>query len=936
MASLLIRSTRLFAVFIAGCCYAIAAEAVDFTGDVQPILEQHCTQCHGNDEQSSGLRLDRRASMLRGGDAGLATIVPGDPDASFLIAVVTGANEIDMQMPPDGDRLAAAEIETLRAWIADGAQWPGQMDATADDIDSDLWSLDPINVSRSETAGSISNDLGRFESVIDQLIAKKLSESNLSMSPRADPTTQLRRLSLVITGLPPTPDEVTQYLNDPDGIEAGYEKAVTRLLDSTAYGQRWAQHWLDVIRWAETVGFETNSPRPNAWPYRDWVIDSLNQDKPYDQFVFQQIAGDTVGEDAALGFLVSGPANLPGQIGRDDEAMRQARQDELDEVIQTVSQSVLGLTVGCARCHNHKFDPILQRDYYSMQAIFAGLSFGERRLRGRANDELTAKIPAARDRLKKLTDESEQLRVSLSLDRPLDSLHTETFDPVTTTSVRMEIAATGNNRPASLYEFEAWSGDKNVALATSGATASASSFELANQTRHHDNLIDGDTDRRQAFPWVASKAGPAWIQIDFPNATTIDRIVWDRGSSQPADYLLRVLDSESGESGESGEWAVVADTGNRYLREDDTRPAKDVNLPDKTPEQVELIVQANAKLRSARANLNRLSAGPQVFAASFSDTPEPTWLLHRGDPMNRREKVAPAIPRILGDLRLKIDEPEVNRRVSLARHLTSPDHPLTSRVIVNRVWQHHFGEGLVDTSSDFGEMGSRPSHPELLDALAFNFVSGGWSLKRLHRQIVMSETFRQSNRPYAGGTTTDADSRLLWRYPPRRLEAEAIRDSILQASGKLNRQPGGPGFNLFKQRGGLADYQPIETFDESGWRRMIYAHKIRMQSVDVFGAFDCPDAGQMQPKRTRSITPTQSLGLLNSPFVLRQARFFADRVRADAGDSSGDQVDRALAIAYSRPPNAAEAKRLAEFVESESLEELCRVLINSSEFLYVP
>ncbi|TWU47896.1 PSD1 and planctomycete cytochrome C domain-containing protein [Rubripirellula reticaptiva] len=930
MAGLLIRSISFIAMTIVGCCYAVANETVEFTSDVQPILDQHCSHCHGSEEQNSGLRLDRRSSMLRGGDVGVATVVPGNPDDSFLIAVVTGTNDLEMQMPPDGERLSAAEIETLKKWVTDGAPWPGQMDATADDIDSNLWSLEPIKTFRSETVSGASTDGGGFESVIDQMIAKRLGESDLSLSPCADPTTQLRRLSLVITGLPPTPDQVALFLDDPDGVEAGYEKAVTRLLDSPAYGERWAQHWLDVIRWAETVGFETNSPRPNAWPYRDWVIDSLNHDKPYDQFVFEQIAGDTVGEDAALGFLVSGPANLPGQIGRDDEAMRQARQDELDEVIQTVSQSVLGLTVGCARCHNHKFDPILQRDYYSMQAIFAGLSFGERRLRGKTNDEFAAKVPAARDRLEKLTDESDQLRISLSLETPLDSLHTETIDPVTTSSVRMEIAATGNNGPASLYEFEVWSGETNAALATAGATASASSFELANQTRHHDNLIDGLTDRRQAFPWVASRKGPAWIQIDFPEPTTIDRVVWDRGSSQPADYVLKVLD------GGSGDWLVVADTGNRYLREDDTRPAKDVTLSGKTPEQVELIVKANANLRSARANLKRLTAGPKVFAASFSDSPEPTWLLHRGDPMNRREQVVPAIPRILGDLQLKADEPEVNRRVSLARDLTRQDHPLTSRVIVNRVWQHHFGEGLVDTSSDFGEMGSRPSHPELLDALASNFVHGGWSLKSLHRQIVMSDTFRQSNRPYAAGTTVDADSRLLWRYPPRRLEAESIRDSILQASGKLNRQPGGPGFNLFKQRGGLADYQPIETFDESGWRRMIYAHKIRMQSVDVFGAFDCPDAGQMQPKRTRSITPTQSLGLLNSPFVLQQAKFFADRVRAEAGDSVSDQVSCALAIAYSRPPDVAETKRLVQFVETESLAELCRVLINSSEFLYIP
>ncbi len=912
-----------------------AAEPVDFGRDVWPIFERHCNECHGPGNQSSGLRLDRRSVALRGGDFGVPTIVPSKPDESFLIAVISGDNDHGIRMPPDGDPLPAKQIETLRRWIVEGAAWPGQMEATADDRETDLWSLKPIAVaSVGDQDGGVGSHRTGAE-VIDQMILVRLRAAGLTLSSEADPITLLRRLSLVLTGLPPTPEELADYLSDPGGTAMAYEKAVDRLLDSPRYGERWAQHWLDVIRWAETVGFETNAARPNAWPYRDWVIDSLNQDKPYDRFLWEQIAGDTVGEDAALGFLVAGPANLPGQVGRDEEAMRQARQDELDEVVQTVSQAAIGLTVGCARCHNHKFDPILQKDYFAMQAIFAGLRYGDRRLRGQQNDLWTDQVPAAKARLDRTLAEAKSLRQRFDLKPCSGSLHTDRFEPILATAVRMEIRATDDGKPPSLYEFEAWTAadsgaSRNVALASQGAIPSASSYALANQTRHFDNLIDGSTDRRQAFPWVASDVGPAWIQVDFAEPARIDRTVWDVGSSHPADYAIHVM------NGESGQWQVVADSTDRWLRESDRRSASEVQLRGLSENDVSLVVKLNAAARAARAELSRLSAGPQVFAARFVQSPEPTWLLHRGDPMNRREVVAPAVPKALGQMPWNEGDSEPQRRVALAEHLIHRDHPLTSRVIVNRVWQHHFGEGLVDTPSDFGEMGSRPTHPELLDHLALDFVRDGWSLKKLHRRIVRSRTFRQSNRPAVDALQVDADSRLLWRFPPRRLEAEAIRDSILQASGNLNLEMGGRGFDLFQQRGGLADYTALETFQPDGWRRMIYAHKIRMQSVDVFGAFDCPDAGQMKPKRTRSITPIQSLSLFNSPFVMRQSRFFSDRVEEEVGERVDDQVARAFVIAFARSPSDEERDRMSELVLSHGLNQLCRVLMNSSEFLYIP
>ena len=764
---------------------------------------------------------------------------------------------------------------------------------------------------------------------IDYFIAQKLREQNLKPSPEADRVTLIRRVTLDLTGLPPSPQTVKAFLKDPRNTELVFAEAVDGLLTSPRYGERWAQHWLDVIRWAETVGFETNLERPNAWHYRDWVIAALNADMPYDRFILEQIAGDTVQADAALGFLVSGPANLPGQIGRDEEAMRSARQDELDEVIRTVGQSLLGLTIGCARCHDHcVFDPILQRDYYGMQAVFSGLAYGQRRLRGTQNDDWSAKVPAQRARIETLKANLEKLRLKHQLRAPLASVHSENFEPVITQAIRMKIAGTANRGAASLYEFEAWTQkNQNVALASTGAIPSASSFALANQTRHFENLTDGSVDRRQAFPWVSAKPGPAWIRIDFPKPVKLNRITWHNGSSVPADYVIEALRPDN-------QWQTLAHTEDRLPRTDDTRAADQVKLKGMDTAQTKNLVAHIGQLRAAINELNRLSRGPQIYAASFT-TPDTTWLLKRGDPMQRKGEVAPAIPVVLGQLDLKPKAPEPQRRLALVQHLTLPDHPLTARVMVNRLWQHHFGTGLVSTPSDFGKMETAPSHPELLDWLATEFIKQGWSFKKLHRLIVNSHTYRQASQPQPAALRVDADSRLLWRFPPRRLEAEAVRDCILSVSGKLNLKMGGRGFDFFNQRGGLSDYHPKETFNEDGWRRMIYAHKIRMQAVDIFGAFDCPDAGQMKPRRTRSITPVQSLSLLNSPFTNRQASFFAARVKNEAGDELRKQIDHAFRLATSRTPTADEQTAMHALAQQHGLEQVCRVLFNTSEFLYL-
>ena len=764
---------------------------------------------------------------------------------------------------------------------------------------------------------------------VDFFVGKKLKASGLKFSPRAERAILIRRLYLVMLGVPPSPDTVDRFIKNKD--PAAWENLVDQVLADHRYGERWAQHWLDNIRWAETVGFETNSPRINAWPYRDWVIAALNSDKPYDQFVFQQIAGDTVGEDAALGFLVAGPANLPGQIGRDEEAMRTARQDELDEVIRTVSQTLLGLTIGCARCHDHKFDPISERDYYALQAVFGGLRYGDRRWRGKTNDQWTSQIPAQESQIAKTRSQLQSLEESLGLLPRLENTHEDKFAPTEATAVRMWIEATENRAEASLYELEVWSADaspQNVALSESGGAASASGFALENQTRHFDNLNDGTIDSRQAFPWKNDKRGPAWVRIDLAEPTRIDRIKWIKGYSVPVEYRTEVRLT-------TGKWKTVASSGKRALRLADLRDPKEITLPGVAAPDVERLVALTRKLNAETGQLAKLKAGPQVYAASFSEKPEATFVLKRGDAMQRVGKVAPDVPAVLG--KLKIDNPagEPSRRLAFAADLIRADHPLTSRVIVNRIWQYHFATGLVETSSDFGKMGQPPSHPELLDWLACDLVEQGWSLKKLHRLILTSKTFQQSNRPNHRAGQIDANTRLLWRFPPRRAEAEAIRDSILTVSGKLNSKAGGVGFDFFREKGGLSNYHPHETFGEEGWRRMIYARKIRMQSVNIFGAFDCPDAGQLKPRRTRSITPLQALGLMNSPFSNRQAGFFAERLRRNHRDLEG-QIKAACQLAFCRFPEPEELEALLELGEQHGLEQVCRVLYNTSEFVTIP
>ena len=1013
-----------------------AATPVDFEKEIRPLFQRACLSCHGAEKQKSGYRLDLKAAALGRGEIG-RPILPGKAAESPLVRYVSGADP-DLVMPPKGKRLAPGEIARLRAWIDAGAPWPDDAPAAAH------WAFAPLAPARGP---------------VDPFIRARLEREGLSMSPEADRRTLLRRLSFDVVGLPPSPEELDAFEKDPDAD--AYAKLVDRLLASPRYGERWARHWLDVVRFAESHGFETNLPRPNAWPYRDWVVRALNDDLPYDRFVLAQIAGDALGADEATGFLVGGPWD---QVKSPDPVLTaQQRADELHDMAATTGSTFLGLTVGCARCHNHKFDPILQTDYAAITATFAGVEHGERALPPADLAERTARADALRARLKPLEARSAEFEPLAGLARtiwpdgqelapasthpnyapglnalgrtyaawngvagrdvlawkpgvdgrfrlrlswaaglkthapdaryfletdgerreivradhrrsadgtgdpagqPLWSgfldagvhdlkssssillrggdgdatvtaaalvlqeergilrssvtrgLNTERFQPVEARYVRFTVSATTQLEPC-IDELEVFSETRNVAL---GATPSASGTYPNSEIHRLEHINDGLYGNGRS--WISNERGRGWVMLELAKPERIDRIHWSRDRDDvpryddrlPVKYLIEVsLDGIA--------WRPVASSADRIPR---LRFGEKL-LPPAVPPEL------RREREGLEKQLKELMTFPMVYAGKFVK-PSALRRLHRGDVTQPREEVGPgALTQVGPPLSIARDASERDRRLALARWIVDPRNPLTARVIVNRLWQHHFGTGIVDTPSDFGRNGGKPTHPEMLDALAAELVAHKWSLKSIHRLILNSAAYRQSSAPRPEAARVDAGARLLWRYPPRRLEAEALRDAILAVSGVLDLRMGGPGFDLFEPNGNYVKvYTPKAKFGPAEFRRMIYQAKPRMELDGVFGAFDCPDAGQIAPRRTISTTALQALNLLNSPFMVEQSSLFAARVERDPAP-----IARAFLLAFGRPPVAEEAAASERLVRDHGLAALCRALFNANEFITV-
>lgn len=907
----------------------VQAEPIDFVRDVRPLLEKHCYACHAADEQKSSLRLDIKSEAFKGGEAYGPSIVAGNSAESPLIQFISDA-EADVQMPPEGERLSAAEIALLKQWVDDGANWPDGVDLASLVDRRDHWSFKPLAAPQPPAT----KQTGWARSAIDQFVLARLENESLRPAPEADRVTWLRRVSFDLTGLPPEPRLVETFLADRRGD--AYKRVVEELLASPRYGERWAQHWLDVVRYADTHGFEVNTERPHAWPYRDYVIDAFNRDTPFDRFIREQIVGDVLQTDAATGFLITASVLLPGQIGKDEPSIRLARQDSLDEIVVNVGQTFLGLSVGCARCHDHKFDPISQRDYYAMQALVAGVEYEDRELHTPEAEARRAEAVLLKSELSAIDRQLAGLvpLANSGVERAAVSagMNTDRFASVTAKRLRFTVLTTNRLEPC-LDELEVFNTTgSNVALASAGTSVKSSGDTVVANVHQLSHVNDGSYGNTRS--WMSNEVGQGWVELEFAEPQTIDRVTW--GRDRQGQYQDRLaLNYRIEICSTSADWQRVADASDRKpYRQDVSQPAS-LSTAGLTPAEAQLAERLEAEKKSLAERLAKAASANVAFVGKFR-VPDEIHLLTRGDPEQPKDQVVPAVLSAFDSIALAKDAPDPERRLTLANWIASPENPLTYRVIVNRIWQGHFGTGLVDTPSDFGWMGSHPSHPELLDWLATEFIRTGYSVKQMHRLIVLSSTYRQSTQHDAPAAAKDADVRLLWRFPARRLEAEAIRDSMLAVSGKLEYKMGGPGFNLFDQRGGLSGFVPVESYQGDGLRRLIYAHKVRREREAVFGAFDCPDAGQSTARRRESTTPIQALNLFNSQFTIEQAAAFAARVQADVGNDVDLQVRRAYQLAIAREPRDVEAADARSVAVAHGLSAVCRALFNSNEFLSLP
>lgn len=938
-------------------CQSAEPEGIDFRSQVAPIFEQHCIRCHHADDARGDISLATVKDLRDGG-----YVVSGKSGESELLDLITPSQTGKRpRMPKDGKPLTDSEVMLLRRWIDAGARWPDDLVIRPRaKADRSWWSLQPLATAAPPDAAEAPESWR--QNPIDRFIWTKLREKGLSPSSAAEPRSLIRRLSYDLTGLPPTPEQVEAYVADPS--DAAYERLVDQWLASPAYGEQWGRHWLDVVRFGESNGFERNVLIDNVWPFRDYVIRSFNEDKPFDRLVKEHLAGDQLSPGDASGeigtaFLVCGPYD---NVGNQDPVQAAViRSNTLDEMIRATGEAFLGVTIGCARCHDHKFDPITQADYYQLFATFAGVVHGERviataqeqqehaaRLRElnqrkeRLNAQRAAVLAAVNKRGKQLAASLEQAWTRPAAD-PFGT--EETFAPVAARYVRLTALAR-DDRPElrdgfTIDEFEVWSAEptpRNVALTSTGAKADGASriaqdFADAYSARQ---AIDG----RYGGGWIA--AGPT-LTITLPQLEQISRVTFssyratDNNSRRfrkpfPGEYRIEV-------SSDGQRWKSVAESSDRQPASPAIRNHRLFQAAIRSDErkQVSQIDQQLAEVNRALAAVPPL---PRWWAGQFRKADGPFHIFSGGDPQKKSTEVMPASPTFLANAfpgySLTSTTPEAERRRALAEWITHRDNPLTPRVLANRLWQYHFGTGIVDTPSDFGYMGGKPTHPELLDWLARQLHATGWRLKPLHKQIVMSQTYRQSAKFRPDQAAMDGDSRFLWRFPPRRLTGEEVRDAMLTVAGKLDPKQGGPGFRLYRYlQDNVATYVPLDAPGPETYRRAVYHQNARAARVDVLTDFDCPDPAFAAPRRASTTTPLQALALFNHQFTLDMAESFAARLQNEAGRDPTAQVQRAFLLAYSRPVNIVELKNVVAVIEKHGLRAFARAVLNSNEFLYL-
>ena len=978
-------------VFLALLAPALPAATPDFVRDVRPILSRHCFECHGPEKQKSGYRLDVKEIALRGGDSGSAAIVPGRAAESPLLALVAHPDPYE-RMPPEGAALTPAEVATLRAWVEAGATWPESASARVEDPLA-WWSLQPLRVT-APPAGAAHP--------IDAFVRASLAARGIAPAPEADARTLHRRLAFDLTGLPPAPEELEAF--EADRAPGAYERLVDRLLASPRYGERWARHWLDVAHYGDTHGYDKDKLRTHAWPYRDYVIRAFNADKPYARFLSEQIAGDVLYPDTAdgveaLGFIAAGPWDFIGHAEVPESKIdgKLARHLDRDDMVANAIGTFASATVHCAQCHQHKFDPISQEDYYSLQAVFAALDRTEREY---------YRDPALHARFQRLRRERAETAAALQAQagEPYVELTRRLAAPL-----NQDPAQPGRESPSYGYH-SALSSTPDAVKWVQVDLGQSVEIDRVWLLPCHDSFNDigagfgfpvrfkvevSDDPEFRAGVKLAWIRYDATFMADYPNpgltafstggskddgiAGRYVRVTVTRLAPRRDDYMfalaeLRVLD-RAGRNVALGRPVTALDaveSGERWRPANLTDGVAPTGLAAEEKAALEreretlLLATADAATRARREELReraaRIEAGLKqlpkpdlVYAGgihtgtgTFRGTgpeggrPRAITILARGQVTQPGRPVGPGTLSALdfapARFALPDGAPEGERRAALARWLVDPRNPLTWRSIVNRVWQYHFGRGLVETPNDFGRNGARPTHPELLDWLAARFRDEGGSFKALHRLIVTSATYRQSAAVNPEAEKIDAGNTLLWRQNRRRLEAEAVRDAVLAASGRLDLTMGGPGWRDFvierPEHSPHFRYDLADPDDPQTWRRSVYRFIVRSQTQPWMTALDCADPSMRVDRRNESLTPLQALALLNNGFVVAQARHFAARVTAERTGLAA-QVARAHALALGREPSAAEQAKLLAFAQAEGLPALCRLLFNLNEFTFV-
>jgi mono/diheme cytochrome c family protein len=799
------------------------------------VLKTHCFECHGAAKRS-GLDMRSHESLMAGGANG-KVIVPHDPGRSRLYEYASYEGE--KKMPPTG-KIPDEDLETLRVWIEAGGSLLGVEEAAgAAKNAADLLKAEERPIKPEErqywafkapvrAVAPAPKTSGWSAHPIDAFLASAMEAKNAKPSPMADRRTLIRRLYLDMLGLPPSPEDVEAFVSDKS--PEAWTRVVDAVLASPAYGERWARHWMDLVRYADSEGFEFDVDRQNMYRYRDYLIDAFNKDKPYDQFIREQVAGDEyapVTDEAmvATGFLRLGPSGGG------------TRQDALDDLVAASTQTFIGMTVNCARCHNHKFDPIPQKDYYRIQAVFAPTTDVAHPLAPPAEAEANRK---------------ETQRID-GLQRPLRQEKTKIEAPYLQMVVDREIAK--------LPEY----------------------MQIAWKT-------------------PPEKRTPG----QRLTVTQIERTV------------------------------TPADTTRKLVNENDLVTLMPPDVKAKHDEVKKQIAALDAQKPRPLPTSRSIGERGRV--------PAPTYFLHRGSPDSPGSQMTPGVLSVASETEWTFPDPPADakssyRRRGFAEWLTSKQNPLTARVMVNRLWQHHFGEGIVRTPSNFGKMGERPSHPELLDWLALEFVDRGWSLKQMHRLMLTSRAYQMASTDIPANVNVDPENRLFWRAPRVRLEAEALRDEIMAVSGALDPTIGGPSIfpyidpDLFEESS-RRTWRGKPDDDPSTWRRSIYVFLKRSIRYPMFETFDQPNLVNPIDRRNRTTIAPQALILMNNGMVLTQSKIFAARLKKDAGDDVAAQVDRGFRLALARPPDAFERQRSIAFVQKAGLADFCHALLNLNEFVY--